>query len=201
MSTTPSFNPEATRLAAERFVAMDEEEEFDVDLGARLIGTFGAIRQDTEAMRRAAWLCIAAVRRYSGAWSALGCEGLGPEPALDVAADWVRTGKFSEGFAGLCLPVPAIRDGERVADCDAPSVEQLAAAAARTAYFCRTRNVIDGALVLCDLRGAALEGLQASDEIEFEDWLSGVGIDVAWELRGIKPDASAWRMPAPDDCG
>ncbi|CAN5840134.1 hypothetical protein BH23PLA1_BH23PLA1_20320 [soil metagenome] len=174
-----------------RFTKFDEEEEFDIEVAINLLTSFGQLRLDPLAHRRAVWLCVLATRRILFGWSGLGCEGQAPHEAIRAAAAWVANGRHPDHFARYCLPAEAIRDGQRVADCDACVVEPIASAAARTAYYTKTASPIDGAIALCDIRGAVLEGLEHPDGVEFNDWLINPGVTEAFRLIGVGEDPIA----------
>ena len=179
------------REAALRFTTFDDEEGSDYEIASNLIMSFGNPCLDLLAHRRAVWLCVLATRRVLFGWSGLGCEGQGPHEAVRAAAGWVATGRHPDDFARYCLPSEAIRDGRRVSDCDVCRVEPVASAAARTALFTKTALPIDGAIAMCDVRGAVLEGLEHHpDGIGFNDWLIARGVTEAYRLIGVGEDSS-----------
>ena len=53
---------EQLRAAADRFGRFDEEEELDLAVALKLVGTFGPVFSEDQAHRRAAWFCTICVR-------------------------------------------------------------------------------------------------------------------------------------------
>lgn len=186
--STRSDDLDALRHAAASFVNLDEEEESDIEIGTALILTFGIPAMDSHAHRRAVWLCVLATRRILFGWSELGCEGDAPHQALNSVARWVQTGQFTGNWGSLCVPTIPTRNNSPVADCDACRVAPIASAAARTALFAKTANPVDGAIVLCDVRGAILEGLERTDSLDFNDWFVEIAIPEAYQLIGQDDD-------------
>jgi hypothetical protein len=168
--------------AANRFVAFDEEDDSDIDVATNLILGYGIPKMEPDALRRGVALCLLGARRILHGWSLLGCEGNRPEQVLDHVARWIQTGEYSPDWASLCLPAPALFNGRPIQDCDACRVEPIASAAARTALFAKTANPVDGAIALCDIRGAVLEGLDTDDDGGYENWLINVAVPAAYNL-------------------
>ena len=83
---------EHLRVAAGRFGSFDEEEELDLAVALELVGSFGPVRSEDQAHRRAAWFCTICVRRYLDAWAGIVLEGSGPQDAIDAASHWIRDG-------------------------------------------------------------------------------------------------------------
>lgn len=175
--------PERLQQAARHYVIGDDED--DLELALEIIQGFGIPRHDGEVKRQVALLCVLAARRVLFGWTELGCAGDRPAAAIRAAWDWIHTGRISADWSAHCVPAPAVYDGRIIADCDACRVEPIAAAAARTAYFITTGNPVDAALVLCDARGAALEGIESPDSLPFEEWITTVAIPAAFELRDL----------------
>jgi hypothetical protein len=175
--------PERLQQAARRFVTGDDED--DLVIALEVIQGFGIPRHDGEVKRQVALLCVLATRRVLFGWTELGCAGEQPAVAIGAAWDWIHTGRISANWSAHCVPAPAVHDGRIIADCDACRVEPIAAAAARTVYFITTGNPVDAALVLCDARGAALEGVESPNSLPFEEWIATIAIPAAFELRDL----------------
>lgn len=166
--------------AISRLSDFDIDEDDDLALAQDVIGSFGLVRRDPDAHQRSVRFLHACLRRYLWTWESIGCVPPGPLPAFEAVATWLQTGTFVNGFAEICLPITPMRQGAPVEDCDEPALSDLSGAAARLAYYCRTRSSIDAAMVLVNLFWADAEGLQPSDEINFTDWLATVGVRIAW---------------------
>jgi hypothetical protein len=180
LRTDLSMSRQDTMNAVARMSDFDIDEDDDVAIAQDVVRSFGVVRKDPAAHRRSVRFLHACLNRYLWTWESLGCVPPGPRPASVAVANWLATGTFVTGFAELCLPVTPIRQGAPVEDCDEPALSDLSAASSRLAYYCKTRSCIDAALVLVSLFWADAEGLQPDDETEFADWLSTVGIGVAW---------------------
>lgn len=181
-----SASKESAIAAATHFAEFDDEDELDLEVASKIFHALGFLgRRGGIGFRRAVYLCFLACYRYEYAWSGMGCTPPGPRRSMEAVEDWLTTGEFLPDHAQRRMPELPLRNGEVVADCDAPCLNQLASAAARTAYFCRTQSVIDASLALCDIRGAVLEGLEHADGRDFGDWLIGSGVVRAFDLDGL----------------
>lgn len=169
-----------TLEAITRLSDFDIDEDDDLAIAQDVIHSFGLILQDPDAHRRSVRFLHALLERYLWTWASLGCESPGPTVASHAVQQWLSTGDFTENFSEHCLPVAPIRDGIPVEDCDEPALRDLASASARLAYFCKTRNSVDAAIVLMNLFWADAEGMEPKDETEFVEWLSTSGVAVAW---------------------
>ena len=167
-----------------RLSDFDIDEDDDIAIAHGIIASFGITRREPEAHVRSVRVIHACVTRYLRAWEALGCEAPGPRPACEAVQSWLATGEFADNFADVCLPVTPVRNGRPVEDCDEPALSDLSGACARLAYFCKTRNPIDAAIVLVNLFWADAEGLETEDGIEFIEWLSTDGVGIAWPEEG-----------------
>ena len=161
---------------------VDEDDDFAIALG--VIASFGSVRREPDSLKRSVRFLHACLKRYLRTWGTLGCELPGPQSAYEAVATWLKTGEFIDTFPEVCLPVMPIRDGQPVEDCDEPALSDLSGASSRLAYFCKTRNPMDAAIVLVSLFWADAEGLQAEDEMEFAEWLSTDGVRIAWFHEG-----------------
>ncbi|MEW4567439.1 hypothetical protein AB1L88_06185 [Tautonia sp. JC769] len=170
----------ATIEAIAKLSHFDIDEDDDVAIAHDVIASFGTVRRERDAHGRSVRFLHGCLRRYLWAWEDLGCEPPGPRAAFEAVATWLETGAFTADFAERCLPVTPIRDGQPVEDCDEPALSDLSGASARLAYFCKTRNPMDAAMVLVGLFWADAEGLRADDGAGFCEWLSTEGVRIAW---------------------
>ena len=158
----------------------DIDNDDDLAIAVGIIASFGSVLRDQDSLKRAVRVLHACLKRYLWTWTSLGCEPPGPQLAHEAVATWLNTGEFVDNFCDFCLPVMPIRDGKPVEDCDEPALSDLSGASSRLAYFCKTRDQMDAAMVLTSLFWADAEGLQADDEMEFTEWLSTEGVRIAW---------------------
>lgn len=166
----------ATRYATDR----DTEE-----VGLWLFEAFGITAVGDAAHRRAAWLCVLAVRRILDAWSAFRCEGRAPEVAVEAVAEWARGGTTPADWLPLCKEAPAIRDGRLVTDCDENRVGPVARSAANAACFALTAEPKYGAEVLFEVWAADFHGIHALGAMPIEKWVADIALPAAWELREL----------------
>lgn len=157
---------------------IDEDDEFAI--AQEIVASFGNVGRDADAHIRLVRVLHACLSRYVWTWESLGCELPGPLPACEAIQSWLTTGTFIENFAEVCIPVTPIRDGHSVQDCDEPALSDLSNGSARLAYYCKTRNPYDAAIVLVNLFWADAESLQADDGVERVEWLMTTGVHIAW---------------------
>ena len=172
------------RRALDRYLSAEYVDDIELELD--ILYEFGIF--DPDGMRRSATLCINATRKILFGWSELGCEGNRPSQSVDAAAHWVRTGEKIHQWPICCLPAPAIRCGEVIGDCDINRVGPIAAAAARTVYYIETNNIVDAALVLCDVEGAIDEGVKYPNAMPFRQWIADIAVPASLECRLLTED-------------
>lgn len=175
-----NMSRQETIAALARFKDFDINEDDDLEIAHQVIASFGIVRREAEAHRRAVRFLHACLSPYLWTWEALNCDPPGPASAAAAVADWLQTHEFHDTFAELCVPVAPVCNGQPVQDCDEPALTDLAGAAARLAYFCLTRHPTDAALVLISLFWADAEGLQSSDNVPFADWVTSTALAAAW---------------------
>jgi hypothetical protein len=150
-----------------------------------LIEAFGITGLGDMGHRRAAWLCVLAVRKVLYGWAELGCEGDAPAQAVEAVADWVQTGEVPPDLEPLCVPAPAIRNGQVIDDCDACRARPIAAAAARLASFARSGDPADAVDVLFLVWCTIDEGIHRPNDMPFGEWIATVALPAAYDLRAL----------------
>jgi hypothetical protein len=173
--------PAPLRDAGLRYVTECESD----DLAFQLIEAFGIAGVGDEGHRRAAWLCVLAVRKVLYGWAALECEGDAPDRAVDAVGSWVQTGAAPRAWGPLCVPAKAVRQGRVIEDCDACRAEPIAAAAAYAARFVQSADPSDAAEVLFSVWCAIDEGVHFPDEVPFAEWVVTVALPAAYGLRSL----------------
>ena len=176
---------------------------------ARLLDALPPFDPGGDDHRRAAWLCVNAVRTVRHCWD-LTCENPGARAALAAVAGFLRGENPSPDWPALTAPAVALRDGERVSDCDACAVEPIADAAASAAAFARDGRRADGAACLRSVAVAADEGCwphgvagfsvggrYGTPDAPFGAWLVRHALPAAWrceELPPCEPGVPVWRV-------
>ena len=174
----------------------------------RLVGAFARFESGGETHRRLCWLCVNAVRMVRHCWDGI-AENPDARDRLKELADALRGGWFLRGegdepdWPVLTDSAVAVRDGEKVADCDACRVEPVAAAVAFAARFAANGHRRDAAECLQCVQSAAEEGCWWSEPDEpdaaaqpFAAWFVTHALPTAWrceELPACDPGVPAWR--------
>lgn len=95
-----------------------------------------------------------------------------PEKTYRDLRNWLVDPTHTVDWESAQIPCIALRDGERVGDCDACRLEPTANAVASTAFYLRTANPEKAVDVLRSTSAAFDEGCHSQDSPDrFEKWL------------------------------
>ncbi|QDT14926.1 hypothetical protein [Alienimonas californiensis] len=214
-STDFSFQPDpAWEEAEEAFLEAFDAAHPDLEAEGRgdvvrLLPACGPFEPGDETHRRLCWLCVNAARMVRHCWDEI-AENPDARDRLAALADVLRGDWFLKGegpepdWAPLTEAAVALRDGQKVFDCDSCRVEPVAAAVAHAARFARDGRLADAADSLRHVRWAADEGCwwhdpeepQAADAA-FAEWFVRYALPAAWrcqELPPCDPGVPVWRV-------
>ena len=136
-----------------------------------LVSSFGESIVGSDVHQQLSCLCVNAIGMIVPFWKFM-CDSNTPETTYRELRHWLDDPSHSVDWSSAQRPSLAMRDGERVGDCDACRLEPTADAVAKAAAYLRTADPSLAVDVLLAAASAYDEGCHSQDSPDrFEKWL------------------------------
>ncbi len=167
LESIPTEIPHAIRLAAHRYINSLDEETAVSDF----VASFGESETEAAIRQQLSWLCVNALSMIVPAWKHR-CDGNAAEDTFNDLQQWLQDPMHRVDWQTVTIPAVALRNGNRVGDCDACRLEPIADAVANAARYLRSAGTANVTACLLSASYAYAEACHSRDTPDrFEEWL------------------------------